>query len=215
MRFYVLRRCVNKVLCEIEFSYLKPHKNGDAPRCPKCNDYIGSLTSLPPYNIELELWDKGFGDVAFGPGDHLLVSERFKVLWEEHGLKGLEGFSPVTIKKVIRHKRSFKDIPPNYFLTYITFGKAIIDQDASGFEWKKKPTCSVCRSGNIIKRWKSHRLVTNTWDGNNIFRPVGMTGSIMVDQVFKDFVNTFKITSCYLIAADEFSHDFYPGEKSE
>jgi hypothetical protein len=213
MKFYVLKECVNKVRHETGFWYLKPHNNGDAPHCPACHDYIGSLISLPPYNIALELWNKGFGDVAFGPGDHLLVSERFKILWEEHGLKGLEWFGPVTVKKVVRHKRSFKDEPPQYFVTSVVYGKGVLDQKSSGFEWEKgkEPTCSLCKEG-AIKRWKSHMLLPDTWDGSNIFRPIGLSGSIMTDQLFKDFVDQFKITSCYLIPADTFAHDFYPQE---
>jgi hypothetical protein len=209
MHFYVLERSVEKVSCETRFSYLKPHKNGPAPHCPRCNGAIGSLTSLPPYNIELELWDKGFGDVSFGPGDHLLVSERFKTLWEEHGLTGFEGFTPVTIKKVIRHKK-FKGDPPKYFLTSVPYGKAILDQDASGFEWERPPTCPVCREG-LAKRWKSHLLLPNTWGGENLFRVIGL-GTIMADQRFKDFVDQFHITSCWLIPAEQYAHDFYPGE---
>lgn len=211
MNFYVLKHSVEKVTFETDFSYLKPDKTGDAPSCPKCKKVIGSLISLPPYNIELELWGKGFGDVSFGPGDHLLVSERFKTLWEEHGLTGFEGFTSVTIKKVIRHKK-FTGNPPGYFLTSVPYGKAVLDQDASGFEWEKPPTCPVCRQGRIIKRWESHILMPGTWDGTNIFQPIGISGSIMTDQKFKDFVDQFHITSCWLIPAEQYAHDFYPGE---
>jgi hypothetical protein len=211
MKFYVLTNSVEKVACETDFSYLKPHENGPAPHCPKCNRTIGMLTSLPPYNIELELWDKGFGDIAFGPNYHLLVSEKFKTLWQEQGLAGLEEFSPVSITKIIRHKK-FNSNPPKYFLTYVQYGKAIIDQKASGFEWEKPPNCPLCQEGHIIKRWKSHILLPDTWDDLNIFRPIGLRSSIMADQTFKNFVEKFKMTNCWLIPAEKFAHDFYPWE---
>ncbi len=208
MNFYVIESSVEKVPFETEFFYLKPHRNGDAPRCPVCGDYIGSLTSLPPYNIELELWDRGFGDISFGPGDNLLVSGRFKALWHEQELTGLDGFHPVEIVKVKRHER-FQGDPPNYYLAEICRSEATIDQTASGFEWEKPPTCDLCKEGSI-KRWKKHLIVSNTWKGENIFRPRGLSGSIMTDQRFKEFVEQFRITNCYLISAEEYSYDFYP-----
>jgi len=213
MKFYVLKRTVNVLRFETEFFYAPPERVGEAPRCPACGEYIGMIPPLPPYNVVLELWDMGFGDIVRGPGDWLLVSGRFKCLWEEHGLRGLEGFHPVNIRKVIRHKR-FKGDPPAYFLVEVLRSDATIDEVASGCEWEGSATCPVCQHGRGIKRWKKHVLVPGTWKGENIFRPRGLSGSIMTDQRFADFVKEFNITNCYLIPAEEYAHDFYPWEKS-
>jgi len=212
MRFYVLKRTVDVVPCETEFFYVEPHCVDDPPKCKGCGEYAGCMVPLPPFNMALELWDKGFGDIVRGPGDELLISGRFKCLWEEHGLRGLEGFHPVSVRKVIRHKR-FKGEPPEYFLVAVSPSEATLDHKASGCEWEIPPNCPICREG-AIKRWKKHVLVPGTWKGENIFRPRGLSGSIMTDQRFTDFVKEFNITNCYLIPAEEYAHDFYPWEKS-
>lgn len=212
--FYVLKELQKEVRYDTEFAYLEPHPQGDAPCCPGCGGCIGSLTSLPPYNIELELWDKGYGDIALGPGDHILVSKRFRILWDEHALSGLDGFARVSVKKIIQHVR-FEASSPEYYLTAIVQSEAVIDQTQSGFEWEAPPTCPVCQEGSIIKRWRKIILEPGTWSGENIFRPRGLSGAIMVDQRFKEFVDQFKITNCCLIPAEEYAHDFYPWEKEE
>lgn len=213
--FYALKERQKETRCDTEFAYLEPDRTGNAPCCPACGGCIGSLTSLPPYNIELELWDTGYGDIAFGPGNHILVSERFKILWEEHGLTGLDGFALVSVKELIKHVR-FEASPPEYYLTSVVQSEAAIDQIQSGFEWEsgEEPKCDHCRLGGI-KRWKRIVLEPNTWSGENIFRPRGLSGTIMVDQRFKEFVDQFKITNCCLIPAEEYAHDFYPWEKEE
>jgi len=215
MRFYVIKKPRKETRYDTEFAYLKPHPRGDAPRCPVCGGYTGMLTALPPYNIELELWDTGYGDIAFGPGNHILVSERFKILWEEHVLAGLDGFAPVSIEKVIKHVR-FEASPPEYYLTSVVQSEAVIDQIQSGFEWEsgEEPKCDHCRLGGI-KRWKRIVLEPDTWSGENLFRPRGLSGTIMVDQRFKEFADQFKITNCCLIPSEEYARDFYPWEKEE
>lgn len=211
MMFYIIENSVGKVCFETEYFFPMSHNQGNAPVCKACGEIIGMLEPLPPFEVELELWDKGFGDVAYGSGDYLLVSERFKILWQEHGLTGLQDFSPVDIVKIKRHKE-FKGDPPKYYLVGVVFSNALIDQDASGFEWEEKPKCKVCYSGRILKRWKSIVLKPDTWSGENIFKPRGMGGTFMVDERLKDFCEQFNITNTYFIPAEEYGHDFYPWE---
>src|SRR4029078_8184867 len=94
--FYILEQHpVDTTDAETEFFSLKPDNTGDAPRCPTCGDYIGMCRWLPPYQVELKLWGWHFGDIAYGAGLNVLVSERFRALYEEHELVGLTGFEPV------------------------------------------------------------------------------------------------------------------------
>ena len=92
MRFFVLDYKPGHARGETEFYSVQPDNVGEAPKCEACGCFIGALKWFPPFRAGLELWDSIFGDIAFGPGDELLVSERFKVLWEERGLTGLQGF---------------------------------------------------------------------------------------------------------------------------
>lgn len=72
---------------------------GDAPRCGVCGKFLGMLPLLPPVRVELELWGKRWGDIAFGPGDQILVSDKLKNLFVEANLVGFNSFDLVEIAK--------------------------------------------------------------------------------------------------------------------
>ena len=117
---------------------------GDAPKCPKCGRFIGMLTWLPPFRVEIETWGREFGDVVKAGANDLVVSLRFKQLYERHQLKGLLGFEPVEIVRVKRH-RKFNAELPKYFKASLVHSQASIDQNASGFEWQDdQPVCPEC-----------------------------------------------------------------------
>jgi len=211
MRFFVLKYKPGTVFGETEFITSEPSNVGEALTCEACGRFISMLTWLPPYRVELELWDKCFGDIARGSGNNIIISERFRSLWKEQKLIGLEGFDPVEVVRIKRHKR-FKGDPLQYYRVSVVRSKAIIDQKASGFEWEEEPTCQECRSGNIIKRWKRIVLEPNTWSGENIFIARGLSGTYITDERFKEFSEEFKIINCNLIPAEEYARDFYPGQ---
>ena len=39
-------------------------ETGDAPRCTKCNRYIGMCEWLPPFRVELAVYGKSLGDTG-------------------------------------------------------------------------------------------------------------------------------------------------------
>src|SRR4051794_20153926 len=89
VRFYELDRhpSGNWETC---FSYEEGYNQGDAERCPACGAFISALKWLPPYRVELDLYGKRFGDLAFGfGGDDLLVSQKFRQVYYEYSLAGL------------------------------------------------------------------------------------------------------------------------------
>lgn len=217
MRFFVCELKPGIAHGETEFYEEQPSQTGEAPKCRECSKYIGALPWLPPYRVELELWDRVFGDVAFGPGDELLVSERFKTLWHERGLIGLEGFHPVEIVKVKRHKRRKPDLAerPNYYCVTVIRSRAAIDDGRSGLEREDPVVCLACRTGKkscIIKRAKRIVLEPSTWAGEDIFIARGLPGTYLASERFKSFWEDYKITSATLIPAEEYSFDFYPNE---
>ena len=66
--------------------------------CPVCGGPVGMLKWLPPYRVKLssakpEKW----GDFVWGAGFLLLVSDRFKAVYEREGLTGITAFLPVEV----------------------------------------------------------------------------------------------------------------------
>jgi hypothetical protein len=158
--------------CGTEAFRVEGHTRGDALRCSACGGYISMLRWLPPYEAELETWGRSFGDFAYKGYDEILVSDRFKLLYEKSSLRGLSSFDAVRIVKVMR-RRELIGHPPPYYRADVARSRAAIDQIASEFVWKKSPTCPECRKGGIIKRWRRLVLEAGTWSGEDIFQARG------------------------------------------
>jgi hypothetical protein len=188
--------------------------HGDASRCESCGEYVGMREWLPPYRVELDLWGREFGDVAPMLGDDLLVSERFKALWQRSGLSGLSDFAPVEVVKVRRHRRlKLRAEPPPYFRAAVTHSRTTIDFAASGFEWDNPPTCMECRLARLLKRWNRVIIDQATWNGEDVFVARGLPGTVIVSRRFKEWCEDHAIKNAVFIPAEEYAYDFYPWEK--
>lgn len=77
MKYFVLKEIMKQAVYDTKFKYVDSDKFADARKCPKCGNYISAMVPLPPYLIGLELWDRGYGDMAFSTTDEILVTERF------------------------------------------------------------------------------------------------------------------------------------------
>jgi len=138
-----------------DFISVAPVNTGNAPLCPVCHRPVGMLPWLPPYKAELEFWGDEAGDIAFGSGNEVIVSERFRQLYLNAGLVGLSGFDQVEVVRT-RSYGGKKRIKPagDYYLVRITRGRAAINQRASGLILDGSPICEECREGGITKRVK-------------------------------------------------------------
>lgn len=64
MKFFGLKYSPDLELVTAATDYYEVEPNlGDAPYCEVCGKPIGMLAWLPPYQVELELWHKAFGDI--------------------------------------------------------------------------------------------------------------------------------------------------------
>jgi hypothetical protein len=167
---------------------------------------------LAPFSVELHTWGDEFGDLALkSVGTDLLVSARFKALWEREGLVGLSGFEPVEVVKVKR-RRKLPGKPPRYFKAAVVRSQAVVDEVASDVELEEPATCPVCQLGSGIKRWKAIIIKAGTWSGEDIFLP-RWVGDLVVTNRFKDFCEANAVKNAVFIPAEEYGHDFYPWEK--
>jgi ssDNA-binding Zn-finger/Zn-ribbon topoisomerase 1 len=191
--------------------YDEPARHGEAPRCPKCNRFVGMLPALPPIRAELELYGHYFGDVAF-TGHQLLVSAKLRDVFIQSQFTGLSDFFPVEVTAVKSRKRKLRNDCPVYFLASISRSRAAIDTKASGFEWEGEPNCPECRQGDIIKRWSRILIEPNTWTGEDVFYPRGLS-VILVTEKFRDTYLGHGLRNGIFIPAAEYGHDFYPWER--
>jgi hypothetical protein len=190
---------------------MEQSKRGEAPKCPHCGRNIGGSVPLPPYEYELELEGNDFGDIIQVAGQHLLVSDRFHQLWGTSGLTGLSGFYQVIIRKLKRRGKK-KSACPNYFLAAISRAKAAIDAKASVFVREDGIICPECRTGPIIKRAARIVLESGSWQGEDVFNPRGLPGTVIVTNRFREFCHHNEIKNAFLIDAEKYFFDFYRGE---
>jgi hypothetical protein len=154
-----------------------------------------------------------WGDIAFGPSDQLLVSDRLKTLFTEAGLMGFTRIDPVQIASVTRHGAAVGE-PPDYYLGSIQRSRAALDESASGLVRDETPRCSECRIGGIIKRIRRIVLESNTWSGEDVFFARGLPGTVLASERFMRMCKQNELANCSLISADDFRFDHYPQEPS-
>jgi hypothetical protein len=180
------------------FDKTEPVSRGQPPNCPQCGHPLGMLTWLPPYRSELELHGEAFGDYAEGPGFDLLISERFAEAFRAEGLSGLLGFHPVEVTRVRRRRKKSKSaVAPHYFAVTPCFGRGAVDDARSRIRRSKPIACLECRSSGVDSI-HGFVLEPGSWQGEDIFRPRGDCGDIVVSERFAAFVQRHGLTNMKL-----------------
>jgi hypothetical protein len=193
--------------CDTQFSEADPVNTGPAPRCPQCGEPIGMRPWLPPYRSELELHGEEFGDFVRAAGYDLLVSERLAESFQAEGLSGLLGFHPVAVTRVrSKGRKSKATVMPRYFAVTACFGRGAVDEARSHLRRNKPVTCPECRSTGVDS---IHGLVLEpgTWQGEDVFRPRGEQGSILVSERFARFAQRHGLTNLKLTPSESFVWD--------
>jgi hypothetical protein len=206
-RFYVLKHDVSGP-CDTQSIAADSASFGEAPRCPRCGDPIGMRTWLSPYQVELELHGEAFGDFVKGPGHDVLISECMAKAFQEDGLRGLLGFRPVEVVRV-RGKRKGPKAPavPRYVAATPCFGHGAVDRARSRFRYAVEPViCPECRSIELDSV-HGFTLEPGTWQGEDVFRPRGFQGSIVVSERFAEFVKQHGLTNMKLLPTEEYVWD--------
>jgi hypothetical protein len=202
--FFVLEK-LREGVHDTEFSRTSANV-GPALRCPQCGELVGALSWEPPYQGDLELHGTDFGDVLQGPSG-LLVTERFAEDFKAEGLTGLSGFHPVEVKRVRRKGRGPRPgPPPRYLFVTPAYGHAALDMERSHIQGQKPVTCSWCRyvGPDAIN---GLTLEAGTWNGEDVFRPRGMWGVILVSERFRRFAERHAMSHMAMVPLGEYVWD--------
>ncbi|MDY7226289.1 imm11 family protein [Hyalangium rubrum] len=164
-------------------------------------------TWLPPYRVELDLPGKDFGDFVEGPGYDFLISERMAEAFRTDGLIGLLGFHPLEVVRVRRKRKSAGAIEvPRYLSVTACFGRGAVDETRSRFRRAQPITCPECRYGGL-NSVHGFSLEPGTWQGEDIFRPRGLQGSIVVSERFAEFIQRHGLTNMKLTPTEQYTWD--------
>jgi len=185
---------------------------GEAPCCARCGRFLGMLTWLPPYRLEIETWGRRYGDVA-RTGDDLIVSERFKEAFQNAGLIGIKNFEPVEVSKITHRRGKPSETMPRYFKATVVRSPTTVDQDASGCVWEdESKVCPECLFGKL-KRYKRLVIKQETWNGEDVFFPRGGHGPI-VSERFRSMFFDHELLGVVFIPSEseDAGYDSFPWE---
>jgi len=205
-RFFELKEDLHGKF-DTQFRKTQPVNTGDAPRCPQCGDVIGMRTWLPPYRGELEVYGEDFGDFIEASGYDFLISDRMAMAFRAEGLAGLLGFHPVEVVHLRRKRKGSKSgAAPRYVVVSPCFGRGAVDEARSRIRRTEPITCSECRCTGLDSI-HGYTLEGGSWQGEDVFRPRGCQGSIVVSERFAEFVSRHGFMNMRLIPTEEFIWD--------
>lgn len=192
---------------DTRFDTVAPANIGKAPRCSQCDAPIGMRTWLPPYRAELELYGQDLGDFVAGPGYEVLISERMVEAFRAEGLTGLLGFHPVEVVRVRRKRKGPKPgALPHYFAATACFGRGAIDDVRSRIRRDQAVTCPECRNSGVDSI-HGFTLAPGSWQGEDVFRPRGLQGRLLVSERFAQLIQQHQLTNMKLTPTEEFRWD--------
>lgn len=181
---------------------------GDAPRCRICGGYTGLRPLLAPLEVDVEAWGQSWGDVAFGPGDQVLISEKSKRAFENEGVRGFERIEPVTVRRSRRRGEFKAASSPRYWLATIIHGTGFIDDDQSGLRRSAAQVCCECGLGGVLHGLKRVVLTPGSWSGEDVFYARGLPGTILVSRRFKHVVEASGLAGFQFENGDDYELDF-------
>jgi hypothetical protein len=192
---------------DAKFHSVNPVKLGEAPSCPQCGDPIGMLPQMPPFRGELKLFGAALGDFVDAAGYDFLISERMADAFRAEGLTGLLGFHPVEVVRVRRKRRGPQlGAVPHYLAVTACFGRGAVDEARSHVRHSAPVTCSECRYAGLDSI-HGFTLEPGTWQGEDVFRPRGLQGDLVVSERFAEFVQRHGFTNMKLIPTEEYVWD--------
>ena len=212
--FYVIEPADGKMF-GTKWAYadlIPPINRGDCEYCPVCGGAVSGLRWLPTHRIKLssakpEKW----GDFVWGAGFPLLVSSKFKEIFEKEELSGIEEFSkPVEVVRMGTLKSGhFRISPPTYHLIHVSWGGANQDDKASGLthELPKNIACAFCRVGVTWRKQERIVIEESSWDRSDIFKPRNAPVQFMVSERFKGVSEKYAFKNLWLIPSEKYGYD--------
>ena len=151
--------------------------------------------------------ERAFGDFVEASGYDFLISERMAQAFRAEGLTGLTGFHPVEVGHLRRKRKGLKvEAVPRYVVVSPCFGRGAVDDARSRIRRTAPIACTECRCTGLDSI-HGYTLEDGTWQGEDVFRPRGCQGSVVVSPRFEEFVRRHGLTNMRLIPTEEYIWD--------
>lgn len=211
MRVYLLRNSLaGEGAAATDFLPAEHSKLGDAPACEACNGFIGMRPLLAPLRVDVEAWGSAWGDIAFGPADQVLISDKAKELLESACLTGVQRVDLVHIEDARARGQMIDQVVPRYWLATVSRSSAILDEEASGVRRSQQPVCGECGLAGTLLGWQRVVIRSGTWSGEDVFHVRGLPGVILVSERLKYVVTDAGLGNFGFEPAESSGFEFLP-----
>lgn len=123
------------------------------------------------------------------------------------GLTGLLGFHPVDVVRVrSKRKKAKATHEPRYVAATACFGSGAVELARSRLRRNRPLTCPECRNPGADSI-HGFALEPGTWQGEDVFRPRGLQGRLLVSERFARFVEQHGFTNMKLTPTEEYLSD--------
>ena len=167
----------------------------DRPRCPICPRF--AFPKAVVYLEKIRFIGPRVGDAAYDTG-HMVVSRRFRELWGNSDLAGLE-FSPEPIPFTGKRKATYTDPSREYFLA-IPEPRVTQFVDTAEAVYTRQPPCQVC-SASEVNRLSKLAFQPATLDATDFCLPSCLPGWRLVSSRFREFIETHRLMNFYFMEA--------------
>ena len=198
MKFYVLEN--NQFVGPFAFGEMvEPVNIGESgSKCPRCGTFLMERPWEPPYRVRFQpgTQSRSPGDIVFGDYADFIASRRFRDLWRERNLYGVEAWHPVAVVGGAGE----------FFRPSLMEPIVQADLEATQIDWMRRPECELCGSG-VMNSLRGLAILEDTWSGQDIFRLMNISGLLVTSQRFAEMVVSSGITNAHLIPLEEYKED--------
>jgi hypothetical protein len=196
-KLFVLDQAGVGSLFETGYEEVSP-KVGEAPRCPKCNNFVARLPWLPPYRAAIELHGAKWGDFAFAGSRHPLASSRVVEACRDAHLQEV-AFEPVEVVSA----RGSVDPPLLYHRVAFARWGAVLDEQQSTLLRSQPLFCDFCMQP-APAAVRGFQIASGTWTGADIFTVRGLGGTIVVSERFAELAKQHDFTNISLVPIERY-----------
>jgi len=206
MHYWVVSSLYNLGALRPELMIHSPDHSGESSTCPLCGRIMGPLLWLPPRRASLVTYGIPTTDIVDcpGAGDGLIVSDRFRTMWETEGLRGLESFEPIEL--VPARERSLRTESPTLYFVLPRRDGTRLDDEKSNVVRSGEERCPMC-GGATIARLDGLVLDPTTIAGNDVFI-LSNCNKTLISPRAKEAFDRWNITHYGLIRDDHFGFDW-------
>ena len=178
---------------------------GEAPRCPRCGLYVGMKAWLPPYRVRLRVLGDRVGDVAFGSGGDLLLSDAFVEAWRKAALQGLGDAVPVQIETI--QPEHVAQRLSGFHHVAVQREDAAVDPEGSHIVRRGPLDCKLCEGPGLVEAILGFRIAEGSWNGADLFMPWGLNGILVVTERVAALAAQYNLANVTTTPVEEYRWD--------